>query len=64
MKALGSPVSPDSGDVERAVVELVTQEQSTTPKRKKGSERATICPPQCSHSASLPSDVLIEIKVY
>ncbi|XP_035024683.2 codanin-1 [Hippoglossus stenolepis] len=62
MKALGSPAAPDSGDVERAVVELVAQEQSTTPKRKQGSERVISCPPQCSHSASLPSDILIEMK--
>ncbi|XP_041669241.1 codanin-1 isoform X2 [Cheilinus undulatus] len=58
MKAVGSPPVPDSGDV----VELVIQEQSTTPKRKQGSERVTSCPPHCSHSASLPSDVLIEMK--
>lgn len=64
MKAMGSPVSLDCGDVDRVVVELVTQEQSTTPKRKQGSERATSCPPHCSHSASLPSDILIELKVY
>ncbi|XP_070836142.1 codanin-1 [Chaetodon trifascialis] len=62
MKAVGSPVAPDSGDLEGAVVELVSQEQATTPKRKQGSERAVSCPPQCSHSASLPSDVLIEMK--
>ncbi|XP_008275511.1 codanin-1 [Stegastes partitus] len=64
MKALGSPAAPDSADAGRAVVELVTQEQSTTPKRKQGneSERVTFCPPQCNHSASLPSDVLIELK--
>ncbi|XP_051251227.1 codanin-1 [Dicentrarchus labrax] len=61
MKAVGSPVAPDSGDV-GAVVELVTQEQSTTPKRKQGSDRVTSCPPHCKHSASLPSDILIEIK--
>ncbi|XP_069392478.1 codanin-1 [Paralichthys olivaceus] len=64
MKALGSPAAPDSGDVERAVVELVAQEQSTTPKRKQGSERVLSCPPHCSHSASLPSDILIEMKEF
>uniref|UniRef100_UPI0037E84750 codanin-1 n=1 Tax=Semicossyphus pulcher TaxID=241346 RepID=UPI0037E84750 len=58
MKAVGSPAAPESGDV----VELVTQEQATTPKRKQGSDRVTSCPPHCNHSASLPSDVLIEIK--
>lgn len=63
MKAVASPVAPDSGDAEGAVVELVTQEQLTTPKRKQGSERAISCPPHCSHSASLPSDILIEMKV-
>ncbi|XP_028994327.1 codanin-1 [Betta splendens] len=61
LKALGSPVSPVSGDVGHAGVGLVTQEQST-PKRKQGCERAAACPPQCSHSASLPSDILIELK--
>lgn len=64
MKGVGSSASLDSGDAERAVVELVTQEQSTTPKRKQGSETATSCPPQCSHTASLPSDILVELKVY
>ncbi|CAB1433750.1 unnamed protein product [Pleuronectes platessa] len=58
MKAVGSPAAPDSGDV----VELVAQEQSTTPKRKQGSERVISCPPHCSHSALLPSDILIEMK--
>ncbi|XP_023127800.2 codanin-1 isoform X1 [Amphiprion ocellaris] len=64
MKALSSPVAPDSADVDRAVVELVTQEQSTTPKRTQGSEseRVTSCPPHCNHSASRPSDILIEMK--
>ncbi|XP_041828654.1 codanin-1 [Melanotaenia boesemani] len=60
MKALGSPGAPEFGEVDRAAVELVTQEQTTTP--KKGIERAMSCPSQCDHSASLPSDVLIEIK--
>lgn len=63
MKAVGSTVAPDSGGLEEAVVELVTQEQSTTPKRKPGSERVASCPPHCRHSASLPSDILIEMKV-
>ncbi|XP_026165082.1 codanin-1 [Mastacembelus armatus] len=62
MKALGSPVASDSGDVERAVVELVTQEQSSTPKRKQGAEKVMSCPPHCTHSALLPSEILIEIK--
>nr|XP_046268171.1 codanin-1 [Scatophagus argus] len=62
MKAVGSPVAPDSGNLEGAVVELVTQEQSTTPKRKQGSGRVASCPPHCSHGASLPSDILIEMK--
>uniref|UniRef100_A0A665VAA8 Codanin 1 n=1 Tax=Echeneis naucrates TaxID=173247 RepID=A0A665VAA8_ECHNA len=62
IKTLGSPGAPDLGDVERAVVRLATQE-STTPKKKPGSERMTSCPPHCKHSSSLPSDVLIEIKV-
>ncbi|GAA6223312.1 codanin-1 [Lates japonicus] len=62
IKVLGSPVAPDVGDTERAADELVTQEQSTTPKRKRGSERVISCPPHCNHSASLPSDILIEMK--
>ncbi|XP_045919243.1 codanin-1-like [Micropterus dolomieu] len=62
IKAVGSSVAPDSGDVEGAVAELVTQEQSTTPKRKQGSQRATSCPPHCNHNASLPSDILVEMK--
>ncbi|TKS86939.1 Codanin-1 [Collichthys lucidus] len=62
MKAVASPAAPDSGDAEGAVVELVTQEQLTTPKRKQGGERAISCPPDCSHSASRPSDILIEMK--
>ncbi|XP_037652423.1 codanin-1 [Sebastes umbrosus] len=64
MKAVGSPVVPDSKDAEGAVLELVTQEQSTTPRRKQGSERVTSCPPHCNHSASRPSDILIEIKEF
>ncbi|KAK2826523.1 hypothetical protein Q5P01_020737 [Channa striata] len=59
MKVLGSPVAPDSGDVEQ---ELVTQEKSATPKKKQGKERPTSCPEHCNHSASLPSDILIEMK--
>ncbi|KAK5857706.1 hypothetical protein PBY51_010933 [Eleginops maclovinus] len=60
MKAVGSPVAP--GCREASGLEPVTQEQPTTPKRKQGSEKVTSCPPHCSHSASLPSDILIEIK--
>ncbi|XP_077588033.1 codanin-1 isoform X1 [Stigmatopora nigra] len=33
-----------------------------TPKRKQGGTRLMSCPPCCTHSASLPSDVLIDIK--
>ncbi|XP_054469557.1 codanin-1 [Anoplopoma fimbria] len=63
MKAVGSPVAPDSRGVEGAGLELVTKdEQSTTPKRKQGSERVTSCPLHCNHSASLPSDIIIEMK--
>ncbi|KAF7665801.1 hypothetical protein LDENG_00131560 [Lucifuga dentata] len=60
MKALASPVAPDCEDV--GGEELVIKAQSTTPKRKQGNERVISCPPHCNHSASLPSDVLIEIK--
>ncbi|XP_054894715.1 codanin-1 isoform X2 [Poeciliopsis prolifica] len=59
-KALGSPAAPDSVDPDIAVVELVRQDQMNTPRKKQ--ERATSCPPLCKHNASLPSDVLIEIK--
>lgn len=63
MKTLGSPLVPDARDVAEAVVGLVTQDQATTPKRKQGSVRAASCHPDCTHSAPLPSDVLIEMKV-
>uniref|UniRef100_A0A8C2Z5A7 Codanin 1 n=1 Tax=Cyclopterus lumpus TaxID=8103 RepID=A0A8C2Z5A7_CYCLU len=46
------------------VMKAVGGEPSTTPKRKQGSERATSCPPHCNHSASLPSDIIIEMKVF
>ncbi|XP_008397384.1 codanin-1 isoform X1 [Poecilia reticulata] len=59
-KALGGPVAPDSVDTDSAVVELVRQGQMNTPRKKQ--ERAMSCPPLCKHNASLPSDVLIEIK--
>ncbi|KAM6912224.1 codanin-1 [Xenentodon cancila] len=62
MKALGSPAAPDSANVGEAGVELVALQQSSPPKKKQGSEKVTSCPPRCDHSASLPSDVLIEIK--
>ncbi|XP_034419531.1 codanin-1 [Cyclopterus lumpus] len=65
MKAVGGvPVAPDSREAEGgATLEPVTKEEpSTTPKRKQGSERATSCPPHCNHSASLPSDIIIEMK--
>ncbi|KAM4625003.1 codanin-1 [Polymixia lowei] len=62
MKAMGSLVAPDPGDVEGLGVELTAQEQPATPRRRQGSERLTSCPPDCNHTASLPSDVLIEIK--
>ncbi|XP_074548821.1 codanin-1 [Halichoeres trimaculatus] len=58
MKAVGSPAAPDSADV----VDLVANDRSTTPKRKQGGGGATCCPADCSHRASLPSDVLIEMK--
>ncbi|KAL6105341.1 cdan1 [Pungitius sinensis] len=63
MKTLAGPVAPDSRDIEAAALEPLTKEEhSTAPKTKRGSERVTSCPPQCSHGASLPSDVLIEMK--
>lgn len=60
MKDVGSTAAPDPRNFE-AMVEMVTQ--STTPRRKQGSERVASCPPHCSHNASLPSDILVEIKV-
>lgn len=63
MKATESPVAPDSADSEEVAGGLATLEQSTTPKRKAGRETAASCPPHCTHSASLPSDMLIEMKV-
>ncbi|KAK2892035.1 codanin-1 [Channa argus] len=59
MKVLGSLAAPGSGDVEQ---ELVTQVQPTTPKGKQAKERSTSCPEHCKHLASLPSDILIEMK--
>ncbi|XP_016534624.1 codanin-1 [Poecilia formosa] len=59
-KALCGPLAPDSVDADSAVVELVRQGQMNTPRKKQ--ERAMSCPPLCKHNASLPSDVLIEIK--
>ncbi|XP_068437178.1 codanin-1 [Clinocottus analis] len=62
MKAVGGSPAPDSRDTAaEAALELVTKE-STTPRRKQGSERATSCPLHCDHSASLPSDIIIEMK--
>ncbi|KAK9533940.1 hypothetical protein VZT92_009026 [Zoarces viviparus] len=64
MKAVGGPVAPDSRDVEgAAALELVSKDEpSTAPKRKQGGERVTSCPPHCDHSASLPSDIIVEMK--
>ncbi|XP_034015886.1 codanin-1 [Thalassophryne amazonica] len=61
-KTLSCLVAPDSRDVEGTEEELINQEPSTIPKRKHGSKRVTSCPPHCSHSASLPSDVLNAMK--
>lgn len=63
MKTLGSPLLPGARDLPETVVGLVTQDQATTPKRKQGSVRSASCPPDCTHSAPLPSDILIEMKV-
>lgn len=63
MKAMETPVAPDSEDSGEAAGGLVALEQSTTPKRKAGRETAASCPPHCNHSAALPSDMLIEMKV-
>lgn len=62
MKTFGSPPAPDLRDVAETVVGLATQDQATTPKRKQGSIRAASCHPDCTHSAALPSDILIEMK--
>lgn len=63
MKTFGSPQLPDARDPPETVVGVVTQDQAATPKRKQGSVRAASCPPDCTHSAPLPSDILIEMKV-
>uniref|UniRef100_A0A668AKA7 Codanin 1 n=1 Tax=Myripristis murdjan TaxID=586833 RepID=A0A668AKA7_9TELE len=63
MRALASPVSPVLGDVEGVGDELATQEQPVTPKRKQECQKVTTCPADCRHTAPLPSDILIEIKV-
>ncbi|XP_015259118.1 PREDICTED: codanin-1 isoform X1 [Cyprinodon variegatus] len=60
IKALRSPVAPDSMDPDGAEAELVRQGQVNTPKRKQ--ERLVSCPPSCKHNSPLPSDILIEIK--
>jgi len=63
MKAAGGgPVDAPEAALEAVVAK---EEPSTSPTRKQGSERATStsCPPHCDHSASLPSDVIIEMKV-
>ncbi|XP_014050869.2 codanin-1 [Salmo salar] len=68
MKSLPSPEASGmegsgSGLGAKAGAVAVTQEQSRTPKRDMGKEEAgTSCPPDCPHSAPLPSDVLVEIK--
>uniref|UniRef100_A0A1A7YT42 Codanin 1 n=2 Tax=Iconisemion striatum TaxID=60296 RepID=A0A1A7YT42_9TELE len=62
IKIFRSPVAADPADVDGVVAELVHPEESTTPKKKQGSERVTCCPPHCKHSSPLPSDILIEIK--
>ncbi|XP_070972441.1 codanin-1 [Oncorhynchus clarkii lewisi] len=68
MKSLPSPEASGvegSGLVAKAGAgtAAVSQEQSRTPKRDMGKEEAvTSCPPDCPHSAPLPSDVLVEIK--
>lgn len=55
-------LSPDSGEVDSAVDELVTQGKVSTPKRKQTNERVATCPPHCTHDVPLPSDVMVEIK--
>lgn len=63
MKEVGGPPALDLGAIGEAVVGVVREERSTTPKRKQGSERAASCPPDCTHDAPLPSDIFIEMKV-
>ncbi|XP_055016299.1 codanin-1 isoform X2 [Boleophthalmus pectinirostris] len=55
-------LSSDSGDVDSAADDLVSQGKLMTPKRKQANERMATCPPHCTHNVSLPSDVMIEIK--
>lgn len=55
---------PDQGEVEGLGLGLgvATSEHPTTPKRKQGNEVIASCPAGCTHSALMPSDVLVEIK--
>ncbi|KAM6960671.1 codanin-1 [Aplochiton taeniatus] len=64
MKSLPPPTPSDPGEVEGLGLGLggATSEQPTTPKRKQGKEVTTSCPLGSTHSALLPSDVLVEIK--
>lgn len=63
MKEAGGPPALDLGDIGDAVVDVVREERSTTPKRKQRSERAASCPLNCTHDAPLPSNIFIEMKV-
>lgn len=56
MKEVGGPPALDLCDV-------VREERAIAPKRKQGGQRAASCPPDCPHTAPLPSDVFIEMKV-
>lgn len=63
MKEVGGPPALDLSDIREAVLDVVREERSTTPKRKQGSERMASCPLDCTHDAPLPSDIFIEMKV-
>ncbi|XP_056151832.1 codanin-1 isoform X2 [Lampris incognitus] len=62
MKTLETQVAPQVGEAEGVKVEIATKERPTIPRGKQGSETDNSCPPDCTHSALLPSDVLIEMK--
>ncbi|KAM9356166.1 codanin-1 [Pholidichthys leucotaenia] len=64
MKVLGSLVAPDSADVDQTVAELIKVVKSATPKRKQRNEdeRVMTCPLHCDHKASLPSDIISDLK--
>ncbi|KAL0969752.1 hypothetical protein UPYG_G00231810 [Umbra pygmaea] len=58
VKEVTSPVPAETVNAEGGVAGAGIQEQAWT----KSKEAVPSCPPECPHSAPLPSDVLVEIK--